>query len=166
MDSIYDKFTANPDLEEESTLLDSHETTSIFSKISSAISSKSQAINFGEKSQLIKSKASELQSEAKVFSTGMMEKYYSGPNYPAATICFVVGMLFLLITVSSLPMLLIAPGKFNFTFGIASSFLNLALAFWQGPSTYLNRVVIESNRVIVAVYFLTLFLAIYSAFFW
>jgi hypothetical protein len=77
-----------------------------------------------------------------------------------------IGALFLLISITCLPLLFIAPNKFNFFFSLGSFFIQLSLAFFQGPLTYLKMLFSKENLLISAFYVGSLLLAIYSSVIW
>jgi len=65
-----------------------------------------------------------------------------------------------------LPLILIAPNKFNLFFGLGSFFIQLSLAFFHGPLAYLKLLFKKENLVISILYVVSVALAVYSSLFW
>ena len=90
----------------------------------------------------------------------------TGSNYYAAFAFFVIGALFLLLAFTFLPIVLLSPGKFNTFFSLGSCFIQLGLAFYNGPLNYLKMLFKKENLTISLVYVVTLVLALYASMFW
>ena len=90
----------------------------------------------------------------------------TGTNYFAFIAFFVVGCLFLLLALTFLPLILISPSKFNLFFSLGSIFIQLSLAFFHGPLTYLKKLLNKENLVISILYFSAVFMAFYSSMIW
>jgi len=72
----------------------------------------------------------------------------------------------LFLALTFLPLILIAPNKFNTFFSLGSFFINLALAFYQGPANYVKLLFSKENLMISLFYVLSLVFAIYSSLLW
>ena len=72
-----------------------------------------------------------------------------------------IGALFLLFTIFSLPTLIISPSKFTLFFTLAMIAMLTALAFFNGPRTYLNKLCDEKNRIKTGVLVGSIVLSLY-----
>jgi Got1/Sft2-like family len=87
-------------------------------------------------------------------------------NYYAALGCLIAGALFLFLSLTFLPLVFIAPNKFNLFFSLGSTFIQAALAFYHGPIPYVKLLFKRENLVISLFYATSLLLAIYSSIIW
>lgn len=90
----------------------------------------------------------------------------SGPNYYAFMAFFIVGCLFLLMAFTFLPLVLVSPGNFNLFFSLGSLFMQISLAFFHGPVTYVKMLFSRENMIISILYLASVLLAIYSSLIW
>ena len=76
-----------------------------------------------------------------VFSKGaeLMEKLETGPDYKVAGVFLIVSVLFFFAAFTALPFILVSPRSFNLYFCFGSIFLQLALAFFYAPMTYVRK---------------------------
>mmetsp|Transcript_37771 Transcript_37771/g.36216 ORF Transcript_37771/g.36216 Transcript_37771/m.36216 type:complete len:116 (+) Transcript_37771:284-631(+) len=79
---------------------------------------------------------------------------------------FVVGCLFLLLSLTFLPLIIVSPAKFNLFFSLGSIFIQLSLAFFYGPRTYLQMLFKKENLIISLLYIASVLLAFYSSLIW
>jgi len=100
------------------------------------------------------------------FSNPLFKRMDSGPNYYAFAAFFGVGCLFLLLSLTFVPLILISPAKFNLFFSLGSLFLQIAMAFYYGPLTYLQIIFKRENLAISTVYVASLLFTLYASFFW
>ena len=98
-----------------------------------------------------------------VFSKGaeMMEKLETGPDYKIAGMFLIVSVLFFFAAFTALPFILVSPRSFNLYFCFGSIFLQLALAFFYAPMTYIRRLFSAQNRIISSIYFVSLLVDLY-----
>jgi len=87
-------------------------------------------------------------------------------NYYAFGAFFIVGALFLFLSLTFLPLIFIAPNKFNMFFSLGSFFIHLALAFFHGPINYVKILFKKENIMISVFYVVSLVFAIYSSIIW
>jgi hypothetical protein len=90
----------------------------------------------------------------------------SQPNYFLFGVFLMVSGIFLLLSLTFLPLILISPNKFNLFFSLCSFFLQLSMASFKGPIPYLKILFTPQNLLISALYLCSLFLAIYSSLIW
>lgn len=88
------------------------------------------------------------------------------PNYFLFGVFLMVSGIFLLLSLTFLPLILISPNKFNLFFSLCSFFLQLSMASFKGPIPYLMMLFTRQNLLISALYLCSLFLAIYSSLIW
>ncbi len=96
----------------------------------------------------------------------MTKKLDTGSNYYAFGAFFMAGCLFLLLSLTFLPVLFIAPNKFNLFFSLGSFFIQMSLAFFHGPLNYIKIIFKKENVMISLLYFGSVVLAIYSSLLW
>ena len=98
-----------------------------------------------------------------VFSKGaeMMEKLETGPDYKVAGVFLIVSVLFFFAAFTALPFILISPRSFNLYFCFGSIFLQLALAFFYAPMTYMRKLFNQENRNISIIYIGALLVDLY-----
>ena len=77
-----------------------------------------------------------------------------------------VSGIFLLLSLTFLPLILISPNKFNLFFSLCSFFLQLSMASFKGPLPYLKLLFTPQNLLISALYLGSLCLALYSSLIW
>jgi len=99
-------------------------------------------------------------------SSSVTKKIDTGTNYYAFGTFFIVGCLFLLLSFTFLPLIFIAPNKFNLFFGLGSFFIQLSLAFFHGPLNYLKLLFKRENLIISILYIGSVVLAVYSSLIW
>ena len=90
----------------------------------------------------------------------------SGTNYYAFGAFLMVGCLFLLLSLTFLPLILIAPNKFNLFFSLGSFFIQLSMAFFHGPLKYMQMIFKKENMIISLLYVGSLLFALYSSMIW
>ena len=98
-----------------------------------------------------------------VFSKGqeLMDKLETGPDYKIAGCFLIVSVLFFFAAVTALPFIIISPSSFNLYFCFGSIFLQMALAFFYAPMTYLRKLFSQENRVISTIYIVSLIVDLY-----
>eukprot|EP00347_Sterkiella_histriomuscorum_P019396 403341789 len=96
----------------------------------------------------------------------MSSKIGTGSNMKLFSVFFIVGCLFLFISLTFLPLVLIAPNKFNLFFGMGSLFIQVSLAFYHGPLNYVKLLFKRENLMISLLYVGSVFMAVYSALIW
>ena len=64
---------------------------------------------------------------------------YSKPNYMMMALWFAAGCVFLLMSFTALPFLLLAPAGFNMYFSMASACFLISVSFYYGPCVYLGK---------------------------
>ena len=102
-----------------------------------------------------------------VFSKGaemgseMMDKLETGPDYKVAAVFLFFSVLFFFAAFTALPFILISPKSFNLYFCFGSIFLQLALAFFYAPMTYLRKLFSEEYRIISIIYITSLLIDLY-----
>ncbi|CDW80468.1 phosphatidylinositol-4-phosphate 5-kinase family protein [Stylonychia lemnae] len=94
------------------------------------------------------------------------QKIDTGSNYKLFAIFFIVGLLFLFLSLTFLPLILVAPNKFNLFFGLGSLFIQISLAFYHGPLAYMKIILKKENIMISLMYVGSVLLAIYSSLIW
>ena len=77
---------------------------------------------------------------------------YSKPNYMMMALWFVAGCVFLLMSFTALPFLLLAPAGFNMYFSMASGCFLIAVSFYYGPCVYLGKLCSRANLPISILY--------------
>lgn len=115
---------------------------------------------------LIKGVKEGIFSKANNMKNTVVSAIDSGTNYYAFATFFIVGCLFLLLAFTFLPVILIAPAKFNMFFSLGSFFMQLSLAFFHGPLNYIKIIFTKENLLISLLYVGSMLFAIYSALFW
>lgn len=120
----------------------------------------------GENRSLIKETKEGLFNKADYVKNKVTDVINTGANYYVAGTCLVIGMLFLLLAFTFLPLILISPAKFNLFFSIGSFFIQMALAFYHGPLAYLKLIFKRENLLISIIYVGTLGLCLYASMFW
>ena len=90
----------------------------------------------------------------------------TGTNYYAFGVCLIVGCLFMLLSLTFLPLIFISPNKFNLFFGLGSFFVQLSLAFFHGPLNYLKLIFKKENLTISLLYVGSVLMAVYSSLIW
>ena len=90
----------------------------------------------------------------------------TGSNYYAFGGFLIVGCLFLLLALTYLPFIFLAPNKFNLMFSLGSLFIQLSLAFFHGPLNYIKILFKKENISISLIYLLSLGMAFYSSMVW
>ena len=75
---------------------------------------------------------------------------------------FLIGaVIFIMASLSALPLILVNPRAFNLYFFFASLFLQLALAFYFGPKEYAKSLITKENMIFSVMYFAYLGLNFY-----
>merc|ERR1719188_2114563 len=121
----------------------------------------SRANDDDESSSLINDATS---SAKGVFSKGadtVLESIETGPDYKIASVFLFFSVLFFFAAFTALPFILISPKSFNLYFCFGSIFLQLALAFFYAPATYLRKLFSEEYRIISVVYITSLVIDLY-----
>jgi hypothetical protein len=86
----------------------------------------------------------------------------TGQDTRYAVVFLAISILFFLAAIMALPMVLLSPGSFNLYFCMGSLNLQVALAFWYGPLTYVKTKLFTSeNRIVSGVYVLSLIVCVY-----
>ena len=88
----------------------------------------------------------------------------AGQNTKFALIFLAMSALFFVAAVMSLPMVLLSPASFNLYFCFGSLNLQIALAFWYGPMTYVKEKLFkEGARLVGTIYVASLLLCLYMS---
>lgn len=82
-------------------------------------------------------------------------------SYTKAIVAMGIGALLFLFSIFSLPTLIISPSKFTLFFTLSMISLLVALAFFNGPRTYLNKLFEKKNRIKTSVLLGSMFLSLY-----
>ena len=82
-------------------------------------------------------------------------------NYTKAFVCLALSGLFLFFALFSLPTIILSPQKFTSLFTIAMLCLILALAFLNGPATYVKKATEQKNLVATLVLFGSIVASLY-----
>ena len=90
-----------------------------------------------------------------------MDKFETGPDYTVAFCFLLFSILFFGMAVTSLPWIIISPKKFNLYFVFGSLFLQVSMAFYNGPVAYLRKIFSGNNCYIMVLYFASLFVNLY-----
>lgn len=171
MEGIYEKELRN--LKSESTAL-----PSIFERVKGLFSSgedksigtldKRENIDVESQSLIGAGKGLITKTSAKLTSAieGQPDSSLHQKNYKAFRVFLIVGVLFLFLSLTFLPLIFIAPNKFNLFFSLGSFFIQLALAFFHGPIPYAKLLFKRENLVISIFYAASLLLALYSSIIW
>ena len=91
----------------------------------------------------------------------MMDQLETGPDYKVAGVFLIVSILFFFAALTALPFILMSPRSFNLYFCFGSIFLQLALAFFYAPMTYLRKLFSLEQRIISTIYVAALVLDLY-----
>mmetsp|Transcript_38643 Transcript_38643/g.37001 ORF Transcript_38643/g.37001 Transcript_38643/m.37001 type:complete len:160 (-) Transcript_38643:52-531(-) len=82
-------------------------------------------------------------------------------NYIVGVVAFMIAGLFLLMSLLSLPMLIVSPTKFTLLFTISMIATLVGLAFMNGPQSYLKKLTIKKNRIATGVLLGSILLSLY-----
>lgn len=91
----------------------------------------------------------------------VISKMNDKKDYTKAFISLALSGVFLLIAVFSLPTIIISPQKFTSLFTISMLCLLVALAFLNGPATYMKKLTEKKNIFATAVMTASIILSLY-----
>lgn len=82
-------------------------------------------------------------------------------DYTKAIVCFIISGVFLMFATLSLPSIILSPQTFTSLFTISMISLIFALAFLNGPATYVKKLSESKNIIASAVMIISTILSLY-----
>lgn len=102
------------------------------------------------------------QEPSSVVPSFILSKVSDRSDYTKALIAFAAGALFLLLAVFSLPTIIISPQNFTMYFTLCMICLIFALAFMNGPLTYIKKMTSDrKNQISSCVLILSIIFSLY-----
>ena len=80
---------------------------------------------------------------------------YCKPNYTMMAMFFAAGCLFLLASLTSLPLVILSPASFNMYFTLSSACFLLSVSFYYGPCVYLKKLVCNKTNLPISLLYLS-----------
>lgn len=151
-DEIKGFFGKSSNQEEQKDDLESNSTRSSFTqKVSSSVGSVREKLFTNSQ-----------QEPSSVVPSFILSKVSDRSDYTKALIAFAAGALFLLLAVFSLPTIIISPQNFTMYFTLCMICLIFALAFLNGPLTYIKKITSDrKNQISSCVLILSIIFSLY-----